>query len=67
MITERDTAMLNVDTATRRELEDAIVCGDDTLYAMFDEGKLLNGDYTTEEMREIFQRWIMAGDECGGC
>jgi len=34
---------MNIDTATKQELETEIVVGEDSLYQMFDEQKLLSG------------------------
>lgn len=49
-------------TATRADME-AEILGNDSLYAAFDEGRLMAGDYTDAEMRAIIQKWIEAGDE----
>lgn len=51
--------MLNIDTATRDELETAAVC-EPGLYEMFNERRLLDGLYPTEELRDIIRGWIMA-------
>jgi hypothetical protein len=53
-------------TTSRRDLETAI-CMEDDLYAQFDEQRLLNNGYTTEELRSIVVGWIEAGDECAAC
>lgn len=49
---------------SREELETLIVCGEKSLYNMFDEKRLLNGGYTTEQLRNIVTTWIEIGDEC---
>jgi hypothetical protein len=50
----------------RRKLEEAIV-SDPDLYAQFDEQRLLNNGYTTEQLRSMIIEWIAAGDECAAC
>jgi len=60
----RGTEMTFIDeSASRTELEGVIV-GDGALYAQFNETRLLNDGYTTDEMRQIVMAWIAAGDEC---
>lgn len=49
---------MNIDTATKQELETEIVVGEDSLYKMFEEKKLLNGGYTVEELRATMKQWI---------
>lgn len=49
---------MNIDTATKQELETEIVVGEDSLYKMFDEQKLLSGEYTVEELRTTIKKWI---------
>lgn len=51
---------MNIDTATQLELETEIVTGEDSLYAMFDEQRLLNNGYTVEELRAICREWVLA-------
>lgn len=51
---------------TRADLE-VLIISEDTLYAMFDEARLLDGGYSMDEMIEIVTKWIEDGDECGGC
>lgn len=51
--------MLNIDTATRAELEDAAF-DEPGLYEAFNEARFLNGQYETEELRTIIQAWIFA-------
>lgn len=53
---------MNIDTATRRELENMIVL-EDGLYERFDEQKLLSQQYTDSELRAIIRQWITDGDE----
>jgi hypothetical protein len=53
-------------TTTRHKLEEAIV-SDPDLYAQFDEQRLLNDGYTTEQLRSIAVSWVIAGDECAAC
>lgn len=53
---------MNIESMTREELEGEIVA-EKTLYAMFDEARLLDGSYTIEEMREIVAQWIEEGSE----
>lgn len=55
--------LMITETTTRDELETAICC-DKSLYAQFDEAKLLNGDYSMDELRQIVTDWIISGDEC---
>jgi len=57
--------MIFIDGNTVRTELEAVIIGDDQLYRTFDEARLLNDGYTTEEMREIVVAWISAGDECG--
>lgn len=54
--------MLNIDTASRDELETAAVC-EPGLYEMFDEARLLTGAYLTEELRAIVRAWIIAAPD----
>lgn len=54
---------MNIDTATKAQLESEIVTGEDSLYAMFDEKKLLSGGYTEEELRTACRQWIEASPE----
>jgi hypothetical protein len=49
---------------TREQLEEIIVCGEASLYRLFDEQRLLNAGYTAEELYEIIRGWIEASDEC---
>ena len=58
--------MLNVDTATRADLEVAIL-EDDALLACFDATRLYASAYSTEELRAIVVAYVEAGDECQGC
>jgi hypothetical protein len=51
------------ENTTREELEMAILQHDE-LYASFDEVKLLDGGYTTEELLDATIAWIESGDEC---
>ena len=53
---------MNLATMTRAELEAEIITNE-SLYAMFDEARLLAGEYTTEEMRAIVAAWIEEGSE----
>ena len=52
------------ENTTREQLEEIVVCGEASLYRLFDEHRLLNAGYTAEELREIIRGWIEAGDEC---
>jgi len=54
--------MIDIATATKAELEGEIV-GEASLYAMFDESRLLNDGYSVEEMREICHAWVLEGSE----
>jgi len=54
--------MTNIDTANRIDLEGVII-SEEGLYEIFDEKRLLNSGYTTEEIREIVREWIVKGDE----
>jgi hypothetical protein len=56
-------AMFIDHTTTRNDLE-AAICSEADLYAQFDERRLLNNGYTTDELRSIVVNWIEAGDEC---
>jgi len=52
-------------TATRAELEFAIIENDDLL-ARFDWARLATpGGYSDDELRETISAWIADGDECG--
>jgi len=52
-----------IDNTTSREKLEVAILAEDSLYAQFDEQKLLNGGYTTEELRAVVVGWIEAGDE----
>lgn len=54
--------MMIDNNTNRADLEIAIL-SEDGLYAEFDEQKLLNGGYTTEELRTKVIGWIEAGKE----
>jgi len=47
---------------TRSDME-VEVLDNDSLYAKFDEARLMSSKYTDEEMRDIIQKWIEEGDE----
>ena len=53
-----------VPTMTRPELE-CFIIGERTLFAMFDEYRLLAAEYTDDELRAVVTEWVAAGDECG--
>jgi len=53
-----------VPTMTRPELE-CLIIGERTLFAKFDETRLLDGEYTDDELRATVTEWVAAGDECG--
>ena len=53
-----------IDSNTSRADLEAAIVGDADLYAQFDEGRLLAGGYSDDEMRETIISWIAAGDEC---
>ena len=52
-----------INDMTQAELEVAIL-SDKSLYAEYNEDRLMNGGYTLEQMKEIAQAWVEAGDEC---
>lgn len=54
--------MLNIDTATRKELEEAAIC-EPGLYEALDEQKLLSETYETEELRAAIKDWIEASPD----
>jgi len=54
-----------INDMTQAELEVAIL-SDKSLYAEYNEDRLMNGGYTLEQMKEIAQAWVEAGDECSG-
>ncbi len=56
---------MDIRTLTKEQLQNEILFNDDGLYEQFDEARLLNGEYTREEMLEIFGNWIQQNDECG--
>lgn len=65
VVSTKGAHMTVIDQNTsREELETLIVCGEKSLYNMFDEKRLLNGGYTTEQLRNIVTTWIEIGDEC---
>lgn len=47
---------------SRADMEVEIL-DNDSLYAKFDEARLMNSEYTDEEMRAVIQEWIEEGDE----
>lgn len=57
---------MNVDTASRSDLEVAIL-EEDGLYNSLDEERFLAGGYSDDELRDAIREWILAGDECAGC
>lgn len=56
--------MLFIDENTSRADLEAAIINEASLYASFDERKLLNAEYTDEELRDGIQSWIELGDEC---
>lgn len=48
---------MNIDQMTQAQLEGEIVA-EPSLYAKFDETRLLNGGYTLDQMREVVREWI---------
>lgn len=54
---------MQTEIMTRREMEDAII-DDQSLYAAFDESRLLNDGYSDAEMRDVISQWIADSDEC---
>ena len=52
-----------LETMSQVDLEIVILENSD-LYAMFDEQRLLNSEYSLEQMKEIVGTWIEQGDEC---
>ena len=53
-----------IDENTSRADLEGIIVSEPGLYAQFNETRLLNDGYTTQEMLQIIQAWIEAGDEC---
>ena len=56
--------MLFIDENTSRADLEAAIVNDANLYAQFNEKRLLADGYSTEELRQIIEAWILAGDEC---
>lgn len=54
---------MNLETMTRSEMEMEVL-SNGSLYATFDEKRLLDGQYSDDEMRGAIREWIIAGDEC---
>ena len=54
--------MILIETATRQELE-LYILSERSLYAKFNEQRLLDGRYTLEEMREVCQEWVEEAPE----
>ncbi len=52
--------MIMIETATRQELENYILV-ERSLYAKFDEQRLLNGSYSIDDMRDVCMAWV---EEC---
>lgn len=48
---------------TRAEME-ATILADRSLYAQYNEARLLNEEYTLDELKAVAQAWVEAGDEC---
>jgi hypothetical protein len=61
---KREPDMFINEATSRADLEATIV-GDASLYASFDEARLLNSGYSDDELRAGITAWIEAGDECG--
>jgi hypothetical protein len=55
--------MVHIEKLTREELENEILFNNDGLYEQFDEKRLLNHEYTREELIEITTNWIIEGNE----
>ena len=56
-INEQQHAMTLLETATRQELE-LYILSERSLYAKFNEQRLLDGQYTLDELREVCQEWV---------
>jgi hypothetical protein len=56
--------MTFIDANTPRADLEAVIVNEASLYARFDEARLLNSEYTDDELRAEIQNWIEEGDEC---
>lgn len=56
--------MMFIDENTPRADLEAVIVNEAAIYARFDEARLLNGEYTNAEYREVITAWIEEGDEC---
>lgn len=56
--------MTFIDETTSRDDLQGIILNEDALYALVDETKFLNDEYSDAELRSIIVSWIEAGDEC---
>ena len=49
--------MILLETATREELE-LYILSERSLYAKFNEQRLLDGQYSIDELRDVCQEWV---------
>ena len=56
--------MTFIDQNTSREDLQIAILNDRALYSMINEAKFLNDEYSNEELLNIIQGWVEAGDEC---
>lgn len=56
---------ISIDNMTKEQLLAEIVCNDNGLYETYDEGRLLNDEYTEGELKEIATNWIIENNEAG--
>lgn len=56
--------MLFIDQNTSRADLEAAIINEASLYTRFDEQRLLNSEYSDDELRAEIQNWIAEGDEC---
>lgn len=56
--------MTFINEQTSREDLQVAILNERALYAMVNEAKFLNDEYSNEELRGFIQNWIEEGDEC---
>lgn len=54
--------MILLETATQQELE-LYILSERSLYAKFNEQRLLDGKYSVEELRQVCQEWVEEAPE----
>lgn len=56
--------MTFIDQNTSREDLQIAILNDRSLYAMVNEAKFLNDEYSNDELWAFIRKWIEEGDEC---